>query len=230
VWVSPDGGWSWGRCVQDAEFSDRYGQFTALDENGYLIVAAGAYYNYENRGFQFFNDVWRSTISFNDLAAVYSSCGITAPSCGLGLRCWPGAGTFKSILSNGGVYCPQCQQTINPECQLCPNCPSCPDTCSIGSGTDSNSSSAAIAFLVIFLLMFLTACTALFYTYYRLRSQGQSSPIPLPLTMQRWWNQGGADGAIRQGTALGAVGGGREETGNSGAHDLYQPLTLRQIQ
>lgn len=41
VWVTLDGGWTWGQCIEDAPFSDRRWQSTVLDNNGYLYVIAG---------------------------------------------------------------------------------------------------------------------------------------------------------------------------------------------
>ena len=41
VWISMDGGWQWGQCLEDAVFSDRRDMLTMLDDNGYLYVAGG---------------------------------------------------------------------------------------------------------------------------------------------------------------------------------------------
>ena len=35
-------------------------------------------------------DVWRSSFSFDDLAAVERNCGVKVNSCGVGLQCIPG--------------------------------------------------------------------------------------------------------------------------------------------
>jgi hypothetical protein len=49
--------------------------------------------------------VWKSSISFNNLTAVYAACGLTAPACGAGLSCWPGE-PHTTFYSNGSVTCP----------------------------------------------------------------------------------------------------------------------------
>ena len=103
VWVSADGGYSWGQCIKDASFSDRRYQMTVLDEQGYLIVAAG---DVVNGGLV--NDVWRSSISFNNEADVVRACGISIPSCGVGLACLPNSPGFKRLPGNRGVSCAAC--------------------------------------------------------------------------------------------------------------------------
>lgn len=191
------------------------------------------------------------------------------PACGLGLRCWPGAGTFLS--SDGRnvscAACPMISSALSPPCSppsvpwvsstassplplsstaapppisvtssssvvLCQACEPCtpsqpPCDCpveaasSIG-GVSIGSYGAAVAFLVIFLVLFLLACLSLTYTFYKLRSLGSASPIPLPQTMQRWWNRGGSANSIRQANSLG-------EDNSSTHSDLYQPLALTQL-
>ena len=101
--MSADGGYSWGQCVKDAAFSDRRYQMTVLDEQGYLIVAAGMDLNGNH-----VNDVWRSSISFNSEAEVVRACGITIPSCGIGLACLPNSPGFKRLPGNRGVSCTAC--------------------------------------------------------------------------------------------------------------------------
>ena len=103
VWVSADGGYSWGQCIKDAAFTDRRYQMTALDEAGYLIVAGGE----NSQGLQT-NDVYRSTISFDNLADVQRACGISIPSCGVGLSCLPNSAGFKRLPGNRGVSCNVC--------------------------------------------------------------------------------------------------------------------------
>ena len=41
VWISMDGGFSWGKCVENATFDDRREPLTMLDNKGYLYVAGG---------------------------------------------------------------------------------------------------------------------------------------------------------------------------------------------
>ena len=92
--------------MKDAAFSDRRYQMTVLDEAGYLIVAAGSDLNDT-----LVNDVWRSSISFNNLDAVVRACGVTIPSCGVGLACLPSSPGFKRLPGNRGVSCNACTNT-----------------------------------------------------------------------------------------------------------------------
>ena len=101
VWVSLDGGYTWGICSEDATFSDRRDLLTVLDDQGYLYVGGGA----DWRTGRSFNDFWRSSFSFNDLTSVMAACAVTMPACGTGLTCWPGD-PRTTFYSNGTVTCP----------------------------------------------------------------------------------------------------------------------------
>ena len=133
VWVSANGGYSWGRCVQDAEWDDRYAPMVAIDGQGYLIVGSGVQIVMDEPPFGrqvAFNDVWRSTISFNDHAAVAKACGVEIPACGVGLRCWPGNDTVAAT-DGSFVSCPSC-----PHASLVPAAPL--PSSSSGSATNGN--------------------------------------------------------------------------------------------
>jgi hypothetical protein len=103
VWVSPDGGYTWALCVEDSEWSDRTGLLTMLDERENLVVGCG-----QGVG-GLYNDIWRSSISFSNLATVASACGMKRPPCasslGLGMACWPGASTYVST-DGRSMTCP----------------------------------------------------------------------------------------------------------------------------
>ena len=101
VWVSLDGGYSWGLCAENATFSDRRELLTVLDDEGFLYVGGGADWNTN----EWFNDFWRSSFSFDNLTAVTAACGVTVPACGTGLTCWPGD-PRTTFYSNGTVTCP----------------------------------------------------------------------------------------------------------------------------
>ena len=104
IWVSLDGGYSWGRCTEDLAFVDRRYEAITLDEAGYLYVVAGE--TNERNPREYLNDAWRSTISFSNASLVASSCGLSVPSCGTGLNCWPGAmGTVREP-GNAGCVLP----------------------------------------------------------------------------------------------------------------------------
>ena len=101
VWVSLDGGWSWGQCVEDAPFADRRDLLTVFDDQAFLYVAGGT--NWWANPQRWYNDVWRSSFAFSNIAAVSAACGVSIPACGAGLTCWPGAGV--SFYPNGSVTC-----------------------------------------------------------------------------------------------------------------------------
>ena len=105
VWVSADGGYTWGLCVEDAPFGDRRMPATVLDDQGRLLVLGG----YDTA--QAYNDVWRSSMSFDSFSAVSAACGVTIPACGPGLTCLPSDPTFKRIGNN--VYCAALRDCAN---------------------------------------------------------------------------------------------------------------------
>ena len=105
VWVSPDGGYSWSQCLEDAPFGDRRVPATVLDDAGRLLVMGG----YDTS--RSYNDVWRSSMSFDSYSAVNAACGITIPACGPGLTCLPSDPTFKRI--GNTVYCAALRDCAN---------------------------------------------------------------------------------------------------------------------
>ena len=97
--------WSGGRCNEDATFDDRRDLMTVLDDEGFLYVAGGTDWSRDLT----FNDVWRSSFSFNNVTAVGLACGLSTPACGPGLTCWPGD-PRTTFYSNGSVTCPASRQ------------------------------------------------------------------------------------------------------------------------
>ena len=167
VWVSLNGGYTWGQCVEDAEWSDRYLQFTALDETGFFYVMGGR--TAESGRLTQLNDVWRSAISFVDIDAVARTCGVMPPSCGVGLRCFPTGDTV--VAADGSfVSCAACpHQLVQP------------------------SPSSALwqpLLLAMFALLFVATLLALAVTLLRLRSAGGSAPVALPGALHSWWMKG----------------------------------------
>jgi len=190
VWLSANGGYTWGLCVKDAQWDDRRYQMTLLDDAGYLWVMAG-----QDAFGQRLGDVWRSTVSFNNVADITNRCKVSVPSCGAGLLCNPGGGTL--IAADGsGAYCDTCPYTFS------------------GQATRVTT---LTAFLVVFVILTVLALIALGYTYYKLRSAGTPSPIPLPASAQRWWNKTTAGGAI----------GSTDTSSTTNGDGLYQPLRIR---
>ena len=103
LWVSFDGGVSWGQCSVDAGNSTnnsswiRDRQSSVLTVNEQLLLAAGAMFN------DIADDVWLSGSSLSDPAYLASICDATIPSAGIGLSTWPGYSTSRSIGGGGGA-------------------------------------------------------------------------------------------------------------------------------
>jgi hypothetical protein len=169
VWVSANGGYSWGLCVADAEWDDRRYQMTLLDGDGYLWVMGGTGSN----GYQY-ADIWKSVWNYNDLASVTQRCRITIPDCGAGLKCLPNQGNTLVATDGSGVYC---------------------DACPYKFASQAAAQNLLVGFLIVFVILFLLAVAALGYTYYKLRNAGVTSPIPLPASAQRWWSKTGPTAA-----------------------------------
>jgi len=175
VWVSANGGYSWGACVIDADWEDRRYLHTVLDDEGYLWVMGG---QIEGLGYQ--NDIWKSVISYHDNDDVSQHCGVSIPSCGVGLKCWPGKSETLVSTDGRSVYCSECPY-------------------SFGSG----SATVVTGFLVFFVILFILAAGTLGYALKKLRDAGTASPIPLPGFAQSWWNKSAAasvDGSTDSGS------------------------------
>ena len=73
-----------------------------LDASGYYYLMGGDLATDDDSS-QYSNDVWKSTFSFHDTAAVSQYCNVQVPAAGVGLTCFPdGAGGCTSD-SPGGV-------------------------------------------------------------------------------------------------------------------------------
>ena len=156
MWVSPDGGYTWALCVEDAEWSDRTDLLTMLDERENLIVGGGI-------GFSRYNDIWRSSISFTSLATVASACGMARPPCasslGLGMACWPGATTFVST-DGRSVTCPAVQTCNAPPAEDSSTAEVQPATAQSGSDDRDTVRVLAAALAVVSLLLVAAAVYA----------------------------------------------------------------------
>jgi len=155
IWVSLDGGYTWGQCLQDAAFSDRRYQMTVLDESDYLYVIGG------DIGGNNVNDVWRSSQSFNDLNTVAAACKVRQPACGPGLNCWP---TSPGFIKRAGSPA---------TCTICSSGPgdATGEFASSSGGSDGGSSSSSAlttgAILAIIILVALGFVGAWFaYKYW----------------------------------------------------------------
>ena len=152
VWVSANGGYSWGRCVQDAEWDDRYLPMVAIDSQGYLIVGSGVQFNAGQ--FKVFNDVWRSTMSFDDVATVAEACGVEIPACGVGLRCWPGA---ETVVATDGSFV---------------SCAACPHPSLRQPVASTSSTSVTTIVMVAFILVSVALLAALVWLWRKAQAAG----------------------------------------------------------
>jgi hypothetical protein len=127
-----------------------------LDNDGYLyIVSGGTGVDVQT----VLQDVWRSTTSFNDLASVGRLCGISVPSCGVGLKCWPGQGT---VLASDGSFV---------------SCDACPMGGLNGGGSSSSSSNNGLVIaLVVFVLLFVAAALVAGFLYRKMKQMGGGGP------------------------------------------------------
>ena len=150
VWLSMNGGYTWGRCVLDAEWDDRFQQAVTVDVNGNLLVLSG-----QDSSATLLNDVWASQTSFHDLPAIARVCGLTVPSCGTGLKCWPGADTV--IATDGSfVSCSACQEY------------------SVSSSTTNTT--ALVAALAVFIILFVVAAIAAGYLWNKMQAASKGGP------------------------------------------------------
>ena len=118
IWASMDGGATWGQCSEasTAQYGARRNHALTLDSDGFLIIATGELTDYTAGQETKYSDVWKSGISFNDVNAVATACGLPTPaaaSC-VGPRCWPigsncpctAAGSASSSSSAAAVPAP----------------------------------------------------------------------------------------------------------------------------
>ena len=101
VYVSADGGYTWGVCSEEAYWPDLRETSTAMDKRGYFYVLNGR--ASADGGTRTFNDVYKSSFSFLDTANVSTACNIDIPACGVGLTCWPTAP--DTVVTSTGVTC-----------------------------------------------------------------------------------------------------------------------------
>lgn len=80
-------GWTWGQCCRHCGYDNREDAVMLFDKDGYLLIMSGAQ-TFPDKGLA--RDVWRSSFSFDDLAAVEQNCKVKVSSCGLGFQCVPG--------------------------------------------------------------------------------------------------------------------------------------------
>lgn len=177
VWASLDGGYSWGLCHKDAEFSDRSFTQAAVDNQGFIWIMGGADADQKQ------NDIWKSTESYDDVSGVARQCNLLVPSCGAGLKCLPTSAGFTTGL--WGVAC-----------DACPNGPLVPspsgETPIPGNGGSSSSGMSSmwtVAFVIVVIVAVGAAAAA--YHFYR-----KSTIVVAGATEQAWWGKNGTSSLV----------------------------------
>jgi len=83
-----DGGYTWGACCLNCGYEPREDHAALLDAMGHYVIVDG---DVPNLNKSYYNDIFWSTFSFHDIAAVARNCKVTVPASGIiGLRCSPG--------------------------------------------------------------------------------------------------------------------------------------------
>jgi len=118
LWVSLDGGLTWGSCVLNntEPFPKRKEAAVFIDSAGYLYVSSGlnqaAAPTAANPSAQLYTayaDFWKSSFSFNDIVSVTQTCGLPLPACNTGLQCWPPG---SSCACTSGTFYPLTRTAI----------------------------------------------------------------------------------------------------------------------
>ena len=173
VWVSADGGHTWGQCVAEASFSDRRWQTTLLDSLGYFYLVGGE--EVEGGVYALKNDVWKSTFSLTNKAKVAKACKITYPTCqATGLSCWPSSSVRRD--NKGQVTC----QTLTSFCTRQEESSSSATWWdSSSTGVEPAASSAVSAGMVALIVVLILAGTGAIvgFVYYSRKNSVNASPI-----------------------------------------------------
>lgn len=102
LWVSLDGGQTWGLCTEQAGLGIRSHATLGFDVDGYLYVVGGSRAHHRNRD----HEVMRSSWSFNDFWMIRHHCGKTAVPTGErgGLEVWTGEAEIWPMAPQPGRY------------------------------------------------------------------------------------------------------------------------------
>jgi len=175
VWVSADGGHTWGQCVAEASFSDRRWQTTILDNLGYFLLIGGE--EVEGGVYAKQNDVWKSSFPMTNKARVAKACKITYPQCqATGLSCWPGSTAVKRD-SSGQVTCATLTSFCNREDESSTGTDWWESSTGFSPTCCSNSTNAGlIALIVILIIAGVGAIGG--YIYYSRKHSVHANPIP----------------------------------------------------
>ena len=185
VWVSADGGFNWGLCVAEAQFTDRVWHSTAMDSTGFLYVIGGEEVEHGQNVKQ--NDVWKSSFAFStsNKAKITKACGISYPQCSAGLSCFPGSGGTKIDPKTGQVTCTQYTKYKGLGCSFVdPEDPttwgsSGEDENGVGStGTTDSGSGMSVGMIALIVVLVLAGVLGIAgYFYYVRKQQSPAQPI-----------------------------------------------------
>ena len=91
----------WSVCGSEHYWPDRRDVAAVFDSDEYFYIVGGRESGAASA--PQYNDVYRSSFSFNELSKVAQACSVNIPWCGPGLSCWPG--DEGTSVYEGGVAC-----------------------------------------------------------------------------------------------------------------------------
>lgn len=180
------GGWTWGQCIKESQYSDRRWQMTVLDHDNYLYILGGEEPIVNSTSFLALNDVWKSTIPFTlqNKQRLQRACNIQFPTCTTGLSCLPGVATTKLSTDSAGrikVSCP-----LLSECELPSDNGDGGDGTLTGEyatstgGSSSGSSGLSTGAIALIAVVVIAAVVLIgIYFYYKHRSPAIAQPIKI---------------------------------------------------
>jgi hypothetical protein len=83
IWASIDGGYTWGRCMENTSYGPREAGTLAFDHQGYLYFMGGIHFGITKR------DVWKTQQPFDDLSIMSDICYLSTINRSIGLDSWP---------------------------------------------------------------------------------------------------------------------------------------------
>jgi hypothetical protein len=159
LWLSLDGGYTWGICVKDAVYYPRHAASVVTDKQGYPYIIAGG----TNDG-KYNNDVWRGTISLKNWTGIAAACELKVPVEGVGLSRWPGAPETQSSSSGGQTrYYSSSTAIGSSSANLIPSSTARDSS----SSTESVQTEIIVASIVVIVLVLISTYFGCRYYYYK---------------------------------------------------------------
>jgi len=100
LWISLDGGYNWGCCLQNAPYRERIMPWLTVDPQGYVYLMGGQSFG---RSPGYYDDIWKSDVSVHDWESIAEVCNTTIPTRGVGLSQWPGTINPSSSSSSSSL-------------------------------------------------------------------------------------------------------------------------------